>query len=136
MKAPARKRRRPREIGKPVGVDLNAVAKRAKYVGSPEHKDTPSFAGPPKPRRPRGDATICDRRFATMQDELTKWLRDAIRKGAVSPVVEGSFPRYAWCMKEGLVYEARLSNRESGTYKGYELGEHEWPKGIQEIYDA
>jgi hypothetical protein len=103
------------------------VAEKARYVGSPEHKEEPSFAGLP---RPRADATICDNRFADRQSELTGWLRDAIRNGCVGAPWEGDFPRYVWCMKDDIVYEARLVNRGNGEYKGYPLAFDEWPEGV------
>jgi hypothetical protein len=69
-----------------------------------------------------------------MQDELTGWLREAIRCGAVSAHFEGEYPRYAWFRDDDVVYEARLVNRGKGTYKGYPLETDEWPNGIDEIY--
>lgn len=104
-----------------------------RYVGSVEHKDTPSFAG--RPPRPRPDATLCDRALADSQILLTQWLRTAIGKGAIGGPWEGDFPRYAWFKSGDTVYEARLVNRTQGTYKGYSLLSDEWPKGIEAFYD-
>ncbi len=110
------------------GRNLVAIARRASYVGSPEHKDTASFAG--RVPRPRPDATICDGSFAKKQRNLTTWLRDAIEAGRIGGLWEGEFPRDVWYRKEDVVYEARLVNREQGTYKGYQLRNDEWPKGL------
>lgn len=125
--------RRPlaRKIAVSVGPNLGTLAARVRYVGSPEHKDTPSFAGHP---RPRADASICDRRFLSMQPTLTQWLQDAIRKGAVGSQIEGDFPRYVWYKEDDVVYEARLVNREAGEYKGYALAETDWPEGLSGLY--
>lgn len=60
---------------------LGRLALVASYVGSVEHKDTPSFAG--RPPRPRPDATLCDRALADSRDQLTQWLRIAITKGVI-----------------------------------------------------
>jgi hypothetical protein len=65
---------------------------------------------------------------------VTRWLRAAIRRGAISEYIEGGFPRYAWYKHEGIVYEARLVNRDSGQFKGYPLNENEWPKDIGNYY--
>src|ERR1044072_3664225 len=117
MRAPHRRRPPPRKIiSSPPGVDLARVAERVAYVGSPEHKDSPSFAGHP---RPRADAAICDRDLANAQTELTEWLRDAIRRGAVGGPWEGDFPRYVWRKQGKTVYEGRLVNRGLGHYKGF-----------------
>mgnify|MGYP000700245894 CR=1 FL=1 len=55
--------------------------------------------------------------------------------GAVSANFEGSFPRYAWFKNEGVVYEARLINRELGQYKGYPLNDDEWPAELGSYYE-
>lgn len=129
MRAPKRRRPQVRHISSaPESVDLRGVASRVSYVGSPEHKDTPSFAGQP---RPRADATICERRFKGMQDQLTDWIRESIRAGVIGGPWEGDFPRYVWCFREDMVYEARLVNQAKGEYKGYQLERVEWPPGIE-----
>lgn len=103
------------------------MAHKATYVGSPEHKDTPSFAGNP---RPRADASICDRSLARKQTQITRWLRGAIRTGNVSAHWEGDFPRYVWYRENESVYEARLVNQGNGQYKGYPLNREEWPPNL------
>lgn len=109
---------------------MEAAANAATYIGSPEHKDTPSFAGQP---RPRADASICDRTLG--QNLVEGWLKDALRKGSISSFREGRFPRYVWFKDGDQVYEGRLVNRELGEYKGYPLSRDEWPQGIEEIYE-
>jgi hypothetical protein len=106
---------------------LNSAAARAHYVGSPEHKRHPSFAGPPAPR---ATATLCDPQFAQQQTLLTDWVQDAIRRGQVSNKWEGDFPRNVWLRRDGIVYEARLVNQGDGGYKGWQLKEHEYPEGL------
>ena len=128
MRAPRRRRPLVRVVGPvPDGVNLQKVAKLAKYVGSAEHKGGPSFAGEP---RPRADAGICDPAFSDQQTRMTKWLRDAIRRGIIGGLWEGSFPRYVWYRDSDTVYEGRLVNREAGWYKGYPLEADEWPNGM------
>ncbi len=127
MKSPRRKRPQRREIGPTAGRDLAAVAAKVSYVGSPEHKDTPSFAGIP---RPRPDATLCDPSFSQRQDDITTWLREAVVSGKVSGTWEGEFPRYAWAEVEGRCYEARLVNQGQGQYKAYALTDPERPNGL------
>lgn len=105
-----------------------ALAQRVYYVGSVEHKDTPSFAG--NPPRPRPDASICDRSLSHRQDDITEWVRHGIRNGHFGALMEGDFPRYVWYRENETVYEGRLVNREQGAYKGYPLESDEWPDGI------
>ena len=101
-------------------------------MGSPEHKDTPSFAGRPKPR---SDASICGRALARDRVLVETWLRMALRRGAVSGHWEGRFPRYVWYKDGTVVYEARLVNRELGEYKGYPFERKEWPVGLEKQYE-
>lgn len=110
----------------PDGVDLSTAAASAVYVGSPEHKSFPSFAGPPKLR---ADATKCPPHLAD-PSELTAWLRMAIAKAHCGPPFEGGFPRYAWYRHDEAWYEARLVNREQGEYKGYPILDEECPEGL------
>jgi hypothetical protein len=112
----------------PLNVDLEHVANRARYIGSPEHKDTPSLSGAP---RPRADASICDRRLAHDFEQVGIWLRNAILQGQVSEYWEREFPRYIWYRDGDTVYEGRLVNCVAGEYKGYPLDPSEWPEGLE-----
>ncbi|MBI2426147.1 MAG: hypothetical protein HYV27_25210 [Candidatus Hydrogenedentes bacterium] len=111
----------------PTGTDLTSVAKLAQYVGSPEHKRAPSFAGQ---LAPRADASICGKKFLGRQEELTEAIRENIARGNIGAQWEGQFPRYVWCKIEGEDYEARLVNRDKGEYKGYRLEPGTGPKGV------
>ncbi len=126
----ATKRKRPQRRTKaqpPLGIDLFDIASKITYVGSVEHKSTPSFAGQP---RPRADASLCDAGFHNQQREITERLKDSVREGNVGAPWENDFPRYVWGTIDGQCYEARLVNKEAGQYKGYPLKNDEWPKGI------
>ena len=132
MRSPRRHRPRTREIvAPPDRAALSRLAEQARYVGSREHKDVASFAGPP---RLRADASCCPRELAEDKSTINEWLRSAIRRGATGAPWEGAFPRYVWYKHEGTVFEGRLVNRETGEYKGYPLDRDEWPAGIDEIY--
>ena len=130
MRAPRRRRPRKRTMCVPLDRNLDCLAKRVGYVGSPEHKDFPSFAGPP---RLRSDASCCPREIKD-REVVCEWLRSAIRRGAVGAPWEGDFPRYVWYKHGDIVFEGRLVNRGNGLYKGYPLDSEEWPDGIKEIY--
>ena len=104
---------------------LKEIASRASYVGSPEHKRHPSFAGPPAPK---ATSTLCDPGFANQQEMLTGWVREAIEKGQVGIMWEGNYPRNIWLKKDGVVFEARLVNKGNGGYKGWPLEDFEIPE--------
>ena len=121
-----------REIHAPVGpAELDVLASRVHYVGSPEHKDVVSFAGRPQLR---ADASCCPRDVAADRERINQWLRTAIRTGATGAPWEGAFPRYVWYKHQETVFEGRLVNRETGEYKGYPLEQDEWPRGVEDIY--
>lgn len=127
MRATKRKRAMRREqVEPPQGVDLAELALRASYEGSAEHKDYLSAAGPAKLRT---DATPCPRDLKD-QGLLTEWLREAIRAGHIGAPWEDDFPRYAWVRKGERCFEARLSNRQAGIYKGYPMEPDEVPKWL------
>lgn len=127
MRAPSRRREMRRTIvAAPAGVILPDLAGTVRYVGSAEHKSAPSFAGQPKLR---ADASKCDPSLQNA-NEITQWLRSALRAGNVGGPWEGGFPRYVWCRHGDMVFEGRLVNRGLGSYKGYPLVEEEWPSGL------
>ena len=102
----------------------NEVADSASYVGSAEHKDVPSSAGSPALRT---DASRCDPDIVDFE-EITGALRQAINRQCTSGLFEGDFPKYVWGWFRGRLYEARLTNRANGNYKGYPLEPYEVPK--------
>ncbi len=133
MRSPNRHRPLRRKISRPpIDKRLTDIAAKASYRGSTEHKDTPSFAG--KMPRPRIDASICERRFASDLKAVNQWLENAISRGAISQLFEGDFPRYVWYKDGDTVYEARLINSELGEYKGYPLNSNEIVDGLELIY--
>lgn len=101
------------------------LAAKTTYVGSGEHKNYPSPAGPPRLRR--NDASPCDPRYVDF-DTPTCALRKAITAHRVSDFV-GEFPKYVWGPLDSDIYEARLVNHVLGTYKAYPLrAEEELPE--------
>lgn len=104
------------------------VAERVTYVGSAEHKDHPSNAGPPALR---SDATPCEPHLTRNLEVNTQALREGILRRCTSSVFEGGFPKYVWTWIEGALYEARHINGPQGTYKGYRLEITEYPDDPQ-----
>ena len=113
----------------PHGTVDASVAARVTYVGSPEHKDYPSPAGPP---RLRSDATKCGALVhnADTFGSLSQQLQLAIVRGAVGGPLEGDYPRYVWAKVQDQWYEARLTNREQRQYKGYAIRLEEVPREL------
>lgn len=127
MRTPSRRRSMRRSlIDPPAGTDVQALARKVEYIGSPEHKTRPSFAGAPKLR---SDASKCDPSLASAA-KLTKWLRKGLRDCQIGGPWEGEFPRYVWYLDRTQWYEGRLVNRELGQYKGYPVAGDELPQGL------
>jgi hypothetical protein len=104
------------------------VAEKAHYVGSSEHKDYQSDAGPPALR---SDAARCDPRYTDFES-ITRALREAIRRRCSGAHFEGEFPRHVWGWLDGELYEARLINRARGWYKAWPIEEAERPKDAED----
>lgn len=105
---------------------LERCARSARYVGSVEHKTYKSFAGEPKLR---SDATPCPTHLND-PEELTEWLRAALRAGHVGePFLEGC-PRYVWVQQDDQWFEGMLTNQTQGWYKGYPITDDQAPKGL------
>lgn len=126
VRTPSKRSRRKELLVDPL--DLRAIASAVRYVGSAEHKTYPSQAGPP---RPRADATKCDPNLHGDFEVLSALLVAGICAGHIGGPVESSFPRYVWAEMEGEWYEARLVNREQGTYKGYGIDRSELPLALR-----
>ncbi len=92
-------------------------------MGSAEHKNYPSSAGPPALR---SDATPCDPQISFK--EIGEVLELAIRRRCVSSTFERGFPKYVWGWLREQLYEARHINGPAGTYKGYPIEEVEYPR--------
>ena len=127
----AKKRGRPlsrARVNPPAGADLTALAARATYEPSAEHKDqyTPSTGV----RRLRTDASPCPHDVTLAQAQT--WLREGLAAGDVgSPWIDQPFPQYVWKRVGDRVFEARLTNAEQGWFKAYPLDETEWPRWIR-----
>lgn len=111
-------RRRLREYNR----NLEEISCRVSYAGSPDHKIARYYDN--QNPHPRADAEKCPPNFLHSRKEYLKVLarlREAIKNGFVSEAFEGNFPRFVWsnAFGDGIIYEARLTNRELGIYKGY-----------------
>jgi hypothetical protein len=100
------------------------LCQQVQFVGSAEHKEYPSFAGPPARR---ADATPCPPEWGTNQSRFQDALERAIQQECVSEEVEGEFPRYVWGVVEETLCVARLVNRDQGWDKGWPLDPGEAP---------
>ncbi len=102
----------------PQDADLEAVAERSRYVGSPYHKDRPGFAGPPQRRRTA--ASICPPELNDDQERVQAWLRQAILSGHTGEW-RGGFPQRVWHREDNVIFEAMQGSPGSGEYHGYPL---------------
>ena len=105
-----------------------AAARRARYVGSSEHKNAGWWGGAPAAgSRGRRLTTICPMTSNKDKHTATTWLRQAIGSG-LCKFVRGDldFPKHVWYRDEtGKIWYGRCSNRELGEYKGWPIKEAE-----------
>ncbi len=116
--------------------DLAGLAKRARYVGSPEHKVVRWWGGLPEiktgqdgralPRAKKQRTTICPLVDDADRERATEWVREAIKAGQVEFLEGGGdFPRYVWYEADGRGWEGRCVNAGTGDYKGWPMEEDE-----------
>src|ERR1017187_2135489 len=98
------------------------LAKRARYSGNPEHKRNPGDFGLDPPSLPRQGKTLCDGASIFSRADALSLLREGISRGLVSKQERGDWPQNIWAVtSSGMVLEAMLENRVTGTYHGYPL---------------
>ncbi len=105
--------------------DPGTLAERVRYIGSPEHKDHPSDAGP---GHLRSHAYCCPAALTEDAAQNTQRLREGIRRQCVSATFESGFPKYVWVWMGKELFEARHINGPLGTYKGYRLEPAQYPE--------
>lgn len=131
MKQPAQQLQK----GPRTDAERRALAARASYVGSKEHKDKRWWGGLPgvrydrdgKPRRQRRQkTTICP--LVTVEDKAlaTAWIRAAIENHQFR-FFEGDqdFPKHVWYEVEGRGWFGYCINSAAGQYKGWPMEEEE-----------
>lgn len=113
----------------PPGVDLAALASVARYTASSDHKGAGHrFKGTQSGLRT--DATECPTNLG--QKQVESWLRAAIAAGDVGGIWEpDTYPQLVWKRVDGLVFEGRVSNRDSGWYHGYPITAAEMPRWLE-----
>jgi hypothetical protein len=113
----------------PAGADLAAMASAARYTASAAHKGFGHrFKGTPSSLRT--DATECPTDLS--QRRVEKWLREAIIAGDVGGTWEpDTYPQLVWKRVGDIIFEGRVSNRDSGWYHGYPITTAEAPRWLE-----
>jgi hypothetical protein len=102
--------------------DLARWAKRARYVGNPDHKRNPGDFGLEPPSSPRLGKTLCDAAAVFTRKDAQSLLRQGIEKGLVSEQLRNGWPQNIWSVESnGTPLEAMLDNQTEGTYHGYPM---------------
>lgn len=127
---PKRKHNPKRRIaGLKTASEIEALAKRVRYVGSGHHKRFASDFNLAPPLQPRRDAELCDliEEFRKLKkQDAQALLESGVRLGMVSEQTRGHFPQNIWSVTtSGRPVEAELDNQELGTYHGYPMGEND-----------
>ena len=107
----------------PIGQkSLDALAKKVRYGGNPEHKMNPGDFGLEPPSSPRTDSTLCDGAHIFERSKAVKLLRKGICRGLISVQERDGLPQNIWAVSEnGIPLEAQLENQATATYHGYPM---------------
>ena len=132
LQRPSQKRERPTLSDD----QRQALAERARYVGSDEHKIHGWWGAFPRARQLRGGrvgrprkqtTTVCP--LTTEQDRhlATEWLRSAIHAGRYRFVeTDQDFPKKVWHEDEsGQVWFGMCTNTKAGEYQGWPIDEEQ-----------
>lgn len=107
----------------PDQAELDELAAKVAYNGSPYHKRNPGDFGLTPPSSPRFEKTLCDPTEVTKKELATKLLREGISRGLISENTVNGFPKNVWSVHKGWVLESQLENETKGEYHGYPLTE-------------
>lgn len=131
MKRPVQKRVRTALSAK----ERRALAARARYVGSSEHKVHRWWGGLPMARQlPGGQigrrgqqtTTVCPMTGEEDRTLATDWLRSAIVAGQYRFVeADQDFPKKVWFEARGRIWCGYCVNPSAGNYKGWSIEEDE-----------
>ena len=100
---------------------LKRFAKLAQYCGSPYHLCKPQAKGFDA-RAKAPNKSPCDGNIALNRSEAGQLLREGISRSMISTYCDckTDFPKYVWAVKDGHVFEAKIS-KGTHKYHGYEL---------------
>lgn len=97
-----------------------------RYVGSGEHKRFPNPLCDPALHSDKSNCDDVDPALSQDPARLERLLRTALERQQHDTIFEGSFPRFVWgalrVAGNSRLFEARLTNRLQGHYKGYFIG--------------
>ena len=99
---------------------LDSLANAVKYSGNPEHKRSAGDFNLTPPAQSRRGKSLCDGvKIFKLRDAL-RYLREGLKRGAVSEQCVGGWPKVVWAVTEdGTTLEAQRDG--GGSYHGYPL---------------
>ena len=115
--------------------ERHALAKRASYVGSPEHKVQWWWGGKPAAKQLPGGrigrpgkqiTTVCPLTTDEDRARATQWVRQAIANGQYQYCQgDKDFPKKIWHCADGRIWCGYCTNQGQGHYKGWPLERQE-----------
>jgi hypothetical protein len=98
---------------------LEALLRRARYIGSAYHKRRPADYGFQPPTNPRPHKSLCDDHRPVPLKEAQRLFMEGVRRGMVSAFQIDGRLKYVWSVDEDdEVYEAKWDQE---GYHGYRL---------------
>ncbi|MCY4654317.1 MAG: hypothetical protein OXC95_14280 [Dehalococcoidia bacterium] len=102
--------------------ELEGLADRINYSGSPYHKRNPGDFGLTPSAQPRPDKTLCDPVGIFTKSEALRLLKTGVSKGLISVQARDGLPQNIWAVTQnGHPLEAQLGSSATGDYHGYPM---------------
>ena len=115
--------------------ERQALAARARYEGSGEHKDKRWWGGLPMAKQLPGgrvgrpgkqQTTVCPLTTDEDRKQATEWVRQAIINGQYKfHEADQEFPKKIWHRANGRIWYGLCLNAGNGEYKGWPIEEQE-----------
>lgn len=104
------------ELGKKI------LEKKPLYVGNAAHKRNPGDFNLNPPCCPNSAKNLCDDADIFTREIAQKLLEEGLLRGLVGQQLDNGWPRTIWAVSDKQVpLEARLDQRERGTYHGFPM---------------
>jgi len=127
-----------RKIAADTELGQKILQKGPLYVGNAAHKRNPGDFNLSPPCCPSSLKNLCDDADIFTRKSAQHLLEEGLRRGLVGQHLENGWPKTIWAVSDKQVpLEARLDQRDRGTYHGFPMSESDpFGKDIIKMWNA